>query len=110
MTSLIQLTHARQGRRVALVDGGHLRLLTGYTSVYQLATNGKPLIETVHKAVSSDALSYDEVYAGRSDWRILPAFDHPEEPARCLVSGTGLTHKASAEADTRAAEPQRREG
>jgi hypothetical protein len=27
---------------------------------------------------------------------LLPAYDHPEEPARCLVTGTGLTHKASA--------------
>jgi hypothetical protein len=27
----------------------------------------------------------------------MPAYDHPDEPARCLVSGTGLTHKASAE-------------
>ena len=34
---------------------------------------------------------------GRSPWRLLPPFDHPEEPARCLVTGTGLTHKASAE-------------
>jgi hypothetical protein len=97
MTSLIQLTHARQHRRVALVDGGQLRLLSGYSSVYQFATSGKPLIETVHKAVSADALSYDEVYAGTSKWHILPAFDHPEEPACCLVSGTGLTHKASAD-------------
>src|SRR5205823_8212792 len=24
-------------------------------------------------------------------------FDHPDEPGRCLVTGTGLTHKASAE-------------
>jgi hypothetical protein len=27
----------------------------------------------------------------------MPAFDHPHEPARCLVTGTGLTHRASAE-------------
>jgi hypothetical protein len=28
----------------------------------------------------------------------LPAFDHPQERARCLVSGTGLTHRQSAQA------------
>ncbi|MEO8129046.1 MAG: AraD1 family protein [Bryobacteraceae bacterium] len=97
MTRLIQLSHPAQGRRVALVDGNDLRLLTGFTSVYQIATSGKPLIETARKAVSSDTLSYDDVYAGESEWKILPAFDHPEEPARCLVSGTGLTHRASAD-------------
>jgi len=32
----------------------------------------------------------DEVYGGGSEWRILPAADHPEEPSRCLVTGTGL--------------------
>jgi hypothetical protein len=36
------------------------------------------------------------VYAGRSAWRLLPPIDHPGEPARCLVSGTGLTHFGSA--------------
>lgn len=97
MTRLIQIFHPAHGRRVALVDGGDLRLLTSFTSVYQIAASGKPLIETTRKAVSSDTLSYDDIYAGKSEWKILPAFDHPEEPARCLVSGTGLTHRASAE-------------
>ena len=27
----------------------------------------------------------------------LPVFDHPDERARCLVSGTGLTHRKSAQ-------------
>src|SRR5207245_11500794 len=40
---------------------------------------------------------YDDVYAGRAAWQLLPPFDHPDEPARYLVTGTGLTHKASAE-------------
>jgi hypothetical protein len=44
-----------------------------------------------------ETVNYDEVYNGISPWRLLPSFDHPEEPARCLVTGTGLTHKASAE-------------
>src|SRR5256885_520054 len=35
-------------------------------------------------------------YERRGKWTILPAFDHPREPARCLVAGTGLTHNASA--------------
>jgi len=42
-------------------------------------------------------LNYDEVYRNEGDWRLLPCFDHPSEPARCHVAGTGLTHKASAE-------------
>ena len=41
-------------------------------------------------------MEYDPIYLGRSDWRILPSIDHPTEPARCLVSGTGLTHLGSA--------------
>ena len=41
-------------------------------------------------------LDYDPIYRGQSEWRILPAIDHPDEPARCLVSGTGLTHLGSA--------------
>jgi hypothetical protein len=28
---------------------------------------------------------------------LLPAFDHPDEQARCMVSGTGLTIAKSAE-------------
>ena len=43
-----------------------------------------------------DALDYEEVYAGKSEWRLLPSADHPQEPARCMVSGAGLTHMASA--------------
>ncbi len=27
---------------------------------------------------------------------LLPSFDHPQNQAACIVSGTGLTHKNSA--------------
>jgi hypothetical protein len=47
-------------------------------------------------AASTELLDYEPIHRGESDWRLLPAFDHPEEPARCLVTGTGLTHSASA--------------
>jgi hypothetical protein len=53
------------------------------------------LSQAAEDQLSGESLDYDSAYQGRSEWRILPAIDHPE-PARCLVSGTGLTHLGSA--------------
>jgi hypothetical protein len=101
MQRLVQLKHANLARRVALVEEDKLCLLTGGDSIYQFAeasiASGKSLAETVMAARKSERLDYEPIYQGQSDWRLLPAFDHPAEPARCLVTGTGLTHKASAE-------------
>lgn len=98
---LVQLTHPTEGRHVAAVDGDRLRLIDSYRSVYDLAeaavASATRLAALVEKNFSDGRLGYDEIYLGQSEWRLLPAFDHPEEPARCLVSGTGLTHKASAD-------------
>lgn len=98
--NLVQLRHSKRGRRVAIAEEKQLRLLDEYTSTYALAweaiRSGVELTTLASKHLSREELDYDSVYAGRSEWQILPAFDHPEEPARCLVSGTGLTHKASA--------------
>ena len=97
---LIQLADA-QGRRAGRVEGETIRLLNSHSSIYSLALeaieSGAPLATVVERHASGNTLPYDLIYEGRSDWRILPSFDHPDEPARCLVSGTGLTHKASAE-------------
>jgi hypothetical protein len=98
---LVQLEHPTEGRRVALVEEPRLRILSCGTTVYGLAQTaiaaGSGLAEVVADDRSSRTLEYDGVYAGQSPWRLLAPFDHPEEPARCLVTGTGLTHKASAE-------------
>lgn len=98
---LIQLIRHHDERRVCLVAGDRLRLIDQYSSVYALAQaaihSASTFSATVSRYLSSAELSYDELYAGHSDWRILPPIDHPEEPARCLVSGTGLTHKGSAD-------------
>jgi len=98
--NLVQLRHKKQGRRIALVSDPKLRLLESYASIYALAwaAIGSKIELSVlaNRDLSGEELDYDSAYAGDSDWQILPAFDHPEEPARCLVSGTGLTHKASA--------------
>ncbi|HEY1379592.1 MAG TPA: AraD1 family protein [Gemmataceae bacterium] len=101
MLRLVQLTHPTEGRRVAVVEEPHLRLLSDHTTVYDLAQAaidaGRRLEEIVIAHRSSQTLPYDDVYQLRSPWRLLPPFDHPQEPSRCLVTGTGLTHKASAE-------------
>ncbi|MGD0361923.1 MAG: AraD1 family protein [Bryobacteraceae bacterium] len=89
------------GRRVALVDEPRLRLLEDCRSVYELASEclkeRVSLPEGIERRRSHEFLAYDEVYAGKSEWRLCPSADVPSEPARCLVSGTGLTHKASAQ-------------
>src|ERR1700722_3383196 len=98
MTRLVQI---KKGivRRVALVEEPHLRLLDGCNSVYELATaafaTNIRLSEAARQRSTKDRLDYDLVYSGQSEWQLLPPVDHPE-PARCLVSGTGLTHLGSA--------------
>jgi hypothetical protein len=99
MTRLVQIQHGSM-RAVALVEEPHLRLLGGVESIHELATLAaadhiSPL-KLIPERVTGKRLDYDEVYGGKSDWRLLPPIDHPAEPARCLVSGTGLTHLGSA--------------
>jgi hypothetical protein len=96
---LIQLT-GPGGRRVAVVEDEQLRLLTSHISVHSLAWAAmaapQNLTSLAEQNLSTELLEYPEIYAGNSQWRILPAIDHPDEPARCLVSGTGLSHIRSA--------------
>jgi len=97
---LVQIARGSE-RRVGVVEEPRLRLLkpTG-TSIYVLASavaaGGRTLESEIQRSLSSDLLDYDEIYEMRSEWRLLPAFDHPADAAHCMVSGTGLTHKASA--------------
>jgi hypothetical protein len=97
---LVQIAR-RVERRLCVVEEPRLRLLRDYASVYPMAlaaADGRvPLRELAARAASDETLDYDTVYDGRSEWCVLPAIDHPEEPARLLVTGTGLTHKRSAE-------------
>ena len=96
---LIQL-NGPSGRRVAVVDGEQLRLLRSQKSVHALASvalaTSLNLGQAAQQDLSPDSLDYPEIYAGASPWRILPVVDHPAEPARCLISGTGLSHIRSA--------------
>jgi hypothetical protein len=83
-----------------VVEEPKLLLLRGFDSLYALASaaieSGGSLTALAKDRLSGEALDYDEIYQGGSEWTLLSPIDHPEEPARCLVSGTGLTHFGSA--------------
>jgi hypothetical protein len=99
MIRLVQL-QGPYGRRVALVEEPRLALLSVSNSLYELAQTciqrRCSVSAVLDRELSGERLDYAEVYAGHSEYKILPAADHPSEPARCLVTGTGLTHMASA--------------
>lgn len=100
MTRLVQLKRGNV-RLVALVEEPHLRLLEGCSSIYELAnaaiSSSVKLSDLARQRATGERLEYDPIYRGQSEWRILPAVDHPSEPARCMISGTGLTHLGSAQ-------------
>jgi hypothetical protein len=98
MIRLVQLFDDSGARRVALAgdDAGALRLIDGYPRVYDLALAairaGASLEAFVQARLSPEQIDYNLLIAER---RLLPPLDHPD-PARCLVSLTGLTHLGSA--------------
>jgi hypothetical protein len=101
--SMIRLVQLKKGseRRVAIVEEPRLRLLEGVSSTYELANaaiaRGANLSGTATAHGTEQFLDYDAVYGGRSEWRLHLPFEHPNEPTRCMVSGTGLTHLGSAQ-------------
>lgn len=92
MTRLMQIKKG-SARRVGLIKA-HERLPDGNSSIYglaQIAIDTQEKLSTVtRQRRQSDILDYELIYTGRSEWRVLPAIDHPQ------VSGTGLTHIGSA--------------
>ena len=86
-THLVQITDGTN-RRIALVQEPELLLLSGPTSIYELAqqcvASGLSMAEQARSLVSIDSVSYDEVYEGRSAWRLLPPIDVPVESCRYL--------------------------
>jgi len=101
MSSLVQLHHPTKGRQTGFVEGDRLRLLLGVASAYQLAqaavSERRSLADCAAARADTETLEYGPIHRGESEWRLMVPFDHPDEPARCLVTGTGLTHKKSAQ-------------
>ena len=97
---LVQFLDRDQSRRVAMVsdDGTALRVLRQTQRVYELALEAGrrklALSALVQDRLGTDSVSYDEIVSER---RLLPPLDHADS-ARCLITGTGLSHLGSAAA------------
>ena len=87
----------KNGRAVGAVSDGTLRQVRGADSALSLAQTAIAESQTLAQAAAArlgDAVDYDRLLA---DGGVLPPADHPD-PARTVVSGTGLTHTGSAQA------------
>ena len=71
---------------MALVEEPNIRLLDTCSSIYELAhiaiAAGMKLSDVARQRARHETLDYNPIYNGRSEWRLLPAIDHPDEAAR----------------------------
>ncbi len=96
---LIQFIDERYGRRVALVEEPVITLLDASSSyeVFSELINNNKSLSWINELRTDETIRYDEVYHSKDARRMLPPVDCPGQPMMCILSGTGLTHKASAE-------------
>ena len=98
---LLQFIERDGSRRVGVLnaDTGTVRLIAGYATTYDLASeaiaSGRALENVASGALGASEVEYAALAAEK---RLLPPLDHAD-PAHCYVTGTGLTHLGSA--DTR---------
>lgn len=96
---LVQYRTETGDRRVAMVESEEtLHVLDRAERVYDLAREagrgGRRLTELVEERLGGQRVAYDPIVAEK---RLLPPLDHPD-PARLVISGTGLDHLGSAQA------------
>ncbi|HEY2251327.1 MAG TPA: sugar transporter, partial [Planctomycetaceae bacterium] len=123
---LVQFFIPGRGRRVGIVRGEQVLDLTSAApapvSVVELALHAfrkkarlAAVVDELARSPQVEMLAYDSLLAaepgGKTPW-LLPPVDHAD-PARVLVSGTGLTHLGSVKSrdemhggKSAAAEPQ----
>ncbi|MFR0688518.1 AraD1 family protein [Enterobacterales bacterium AE_CKDN230030158-1A_HGKHYDSX7] len=93
---LIQFETAAGERRVGVVEGERALEVKGAASVRQLALQAIEAGRDLAGEVLARGLGDSHDYAALQDeGRVLAPLDH-EDPAHCLVTGTGLTHLGSA--------------
>ena len=83
---LVQIGRQNE-RRVGIVDGERLRVLDSrrgadiYSLAIVAAASGGSIKSAAQDFAGGESLNYDAIYDGRSEWRLLPAFDHPSDAA-----------------------------
>ncbi len=98
---VVQCRRSDGTRIAAIVEGENLRVIEPSKTLYGFANEAikrrEPLEALLRAGASEATLNYDEIYSGGAEWTLLPPFDHPGGPAHCLVTGTGLSHRKSAD-------------
>ncbi|MDZ3992667.1 AraD1 family protein [Pseudomonas sp. Teo4] len=93
---LIQFEDVAGQRRVGVVEGAQVHTVLGTVSTRELALAAIRAGHGLVQEVLARGTEAGPEYAGLLEaGRVLPPLDH-EDPAHCLVSGTGLTHLGSA--------------
>ena len=93
---LIQFEDQQGQRRVGVVERGEVQQVRGATSTRTLALQAIRAGVSLESQVQTLGLEPGPAYAELLDGGgLLPPLDH-EDPAHCLVTGTGLTHLGSA--------------
>ena len=96
--NIIQYTDLKKARRVGVVSDGSVYPLKKVNSTVALAKMAlkerKPLVGMAKTLAGSTSENYAAILKSK---RILPPVTH-DDPAHCIITGTGLTHLGSAAA------------
>jgi hypothetical protein len=96
--NIVQILDSKGKRRVGVVSAEKIILLkkvAGTTDLAKLALkDGAKLLSAAKSLTTSSTENYA---AALKENRLLPPVDH-EDPAHCMIAGTGLTHLGSAAA------------
>lgn len=96
--NLVQFKDSKGKRKVGVVEGANIAVLKRVNSTIALAnlaiTEGTKLASLAKSLVTGATENYA---AALKEHRVLVPADH-QDPAHCLITGTGLTHLGSAAA------------
>lgn len=96
--NLIQFIDGKNKRAVGLVSGGQIIILKQVANTKALAEkalrDGKSLVSMTKALATSTVEDYS---VALKEKRVLPPLTH-DDPAHCIITGTGLTHLGSASA------------
>jgi hypothetical protein len=96
---LAQLLNPQGYRKLAIIQADSILVRADFNTAYDLVIYCLANNTSIGEQLKTDNTACEiEIVALESlGWQWLPSFDHPYDAQHCMVSGTGLTHKASAQ-------------